>query len=352
MTGPREPDEVTGEETERLAALLHAVEDAEELLVVTHDNPDPDALASAAALGFLLQHCEGLRTRLAFGGIVGRAENQALIRELGVDFERLGGANGISPGTIVALVDTQPRAGNNSLPAGRIANVVIDHHPRRPETEASPFADIRPEYGANCSILIKYLRAAELEPDRRLATGLFYGIQTETADLGREASRADVSASLYLYPRIDPEAYSRILHPPLPKGYFRSVHQALEEARRYGGVIISPAGKLVYPDMVAELADLLIRAKDTEWAVAAGTFGGRLLISVRSSKPVAHAGDLVRGVIGDRGSAGGHGMLAGGQIPLEGLSEEEVERVSASVLEDFLEALGASGEESESLTER
>ena len=104
--------------------------------------------------------------------------------------------------------------------------------------------------------------------------------------------------------------------------------------------------------MVAELADLLIRARGTEWAVATGTFDGRLLISVRSSKPLAHAGDLVRGVIGDRGSAGGHGMMAGGQVSLEGLSEEEVERVSASVLEDFLEALGASGEPSESLTER
>lgn len=352
MSGPREPDEVTSAETERLAALLHAVEDAEELLVVTHDNPDPDALASAAALGFLLQRGADLRTTLAFGGIVGRAENQALIRELGVEFERLGSDNSISPGTIVALVDTQPRAGNNSLPAGRIANVVIDHHPPRPESEASPFADIRADYGANCSILVEYLRAAGLEPDRQLATGLFYGIQSETADLGREASRPDESASLYLYPRIDPEAYSRILHPRLPKGYFRSVHQALESARRYGQVIIAPAGVLAYPDMVAELADLLIRARGTEWAVATGTFGRQLLISVRSSKPLAHAGDLVRGVIGDRGSAGGHGMLAGGQISLDGLSEEEIEGVSTSVLEEFLEALEASDKPSESLTAR
>ncbi len=348
-TGPREPDVVTADAAARLAELLHAVEDADRLLVVTHDNPDPDALAAAAALGHLLEHCVGLAPTLAFGGIVGRAENQALIVELGAEFDRLARDQEIRPDTAVALVDTQPRAGNNSLPPGRIAQVVIDHHPVRPESAASSFTDIRPEYGASCSILVKYLRAAGLEPDRPLATGLFYGIQSETADLGREVSQADISASLYLYPRTNPEAYARIRHPRLPRSYFRSVHQALEEARRHGSVIIAPLGALAYPDMVAELADLLIRASGIEWAVALGRYGDRLLVSVRSSEPVAHAGDLVRRVIGDRGSAGGHGMLAGGQISLAGLSECDADALSTSIIEDFLEALGATGETPASL---
>jgi len=340
----RAPAEASGESIERLTDLLHAVEGAKRLLVVTHDNPDPDALASAVGLAYLLERRAGMRPTLAFGGIVGRAENQALISELGTDFRRLGGRDGISPGTVVALVDTQPRAGNNALPAGRIANVVIDHHPPRPESSASSFVDIRPEYGATCSILVEYLQAAELEPGRRLATGLFYGIQSETADLGREVSQADISASLYLYSRIDPEAYARIRHPPLPASYFRSVHQALEEARRYGSVIVAPAGSLAYPDMVAELADLLIRAKGTEWSVALGRYRGRLLLSVRSSATSAHAGDLVRTVIGDRGSAGGHGMMAGGQVALDGLSDSEIDALSGSILEDFLELLGVADE--------
>ncbi len=343
--GPRRPEALTGEEAQRLAGLLDAVEGAEDLLVVTHDNPDPDALASAAALSFLLERSAGLSCSLAFGGIVGRAENKALIDEIGAEFKRLGRNVEISSQTAVALVDTQPRAGNNSLPAGRIASVVIDHHPVRPETEASPFADVRPEYGASCSMLVEYLRAGGLEPERQLATALFYGIQSETADLGREVSPADISASLYLYPRTDPEAYARIRHPRLPTSYFRSVHQALEEARRYGRVIIASAGRLTHPDMVAELADLLLRARGVDWSIALGTYGSSLLISVRGAEPVAHAGELVRNVVGDRGSAGGHGMLAGGQIDLQGLPEEEADELARSIVHDFLEALGAAGEE-------
>ena len=350
-SGPREPEAVTRKEATQLAALLHAVEEAEHLLVVTHDNPDPDALASAAALGFLLKSCGGLEPTLAFGGIVGRAENRALIEELGVDFLRLGESTEIAPPTVVALVDTQPRAGNLALPAGRIANIVIDHHPLRRETAASPFADVRPEYGANSSILVEYLRAADIEPDRKLATGLFYGVQSETADLGREVSAADISASLYLYPRTDPEAYGRIRHPRLPSGYFRSVHKALEEARRYGPVIVAPVGRLAYPDMVAELADLLIRAEGIDWALALGRYDESLLISVRTAQPLAHAGELVRRVIGDRGSAGGHGMTAGGQVRLHGLTDDEAATLTESILSDFLEALAVSEERPDSLIE-
>ena len=343
--GPRRPEALTGDEAQRLVGLLDAVEGAEDLLVVTHDNPDPDALASAAALSFLVERTSGLRATLAFGGIVGRAENKALIDEIGADFKPIGRNDEIGAQTAVALVDTQPRAGNNSLPAGRIANVVIDHHPLRSETAASSFADVRPEYGASCSMLVEYLRAAGLEPDRQLATALFYGVQSETADLGREVSPADISASLYLYPRTDPTAYARIRHPRLPASYFRSIHQALERAQRYGNVLIASAGRLTHPDMVAELADLLLRARGVEWSIAMGTYGSNLLISVRGSDPVAHAGELVRHVVGDRGSAGGHGMLAGGQIDVRGLSEEEADSLTRSIALDLLEALGVAGEE-------
>ena len=39
--------------TEQLTALLRSLEGADGVLVLTHDNPDPDAIASAAALAAL-----------------------------------------------------------------------------------------------------------------------------------------------------------------------------------------------------------------------------------------------------------------------------------------------------------
>jgi len=37
-----------------------------------------------------------------------------------------------------ALVDTQPRSGNNQLPARIVPDIVLDHHPVRPSTQAGP----------------------------------------------------------------------------------------------------------------------------------------------------------------------------------------------------------------------
>lgn len=338
-SGPLEPEATTYDHAVRLAGLLEAVEDAQRVLILTHDNPDPDALASAAALAFLLERAAGVEVAIAFGGIVGRSENRALMEELGREFRRADALDEPAS-TLVALVDTQPRTGNNSLPPGRIASMVVDHHPLRPETAVCTFADVRPEYGSTSSILVEYLRAADLEPDRKLATALFYGVQSETLDLGREASPADVSASIYLYPRSDPAAISRIRHARVPVGYFRSMHKAIARARRHRNVVVVELGLLDYPDMVAEVADLFMHLNGVEWTVALGRFEDKLLLSLRTYDLGAHAGGLVRSVIGTRGTAGGHGSLAGGQVDLRSLSEEEVRDLRREILEDLLEALG------------
>ncbi len=337
--GPLEPPDPTVDQRVRLAELLGAVEDVEEVLILTHDNPDPDAIASAAALSHLLEAEGGKETTLGFGGIVGRAENRALIGELGVQFRRMRPAE-LPTGRAIALVDTQPRTGNNAVPPGRIVSIVVDHHPVRPETGASTFVDVRPEYGASCSILVEYLRAAGIEPPRPLATALFYGVQSETMDLGREASSADVAASLYLYPRSDPGSIARIRHARVPQSYLGSIHSALERARRIGGFVWIPAGRLDYPDMVAELADLFMRVEGIRWTVAAGRYEDDLLLSVRCAEPDAHAGRLIREVVGDRGSAGGHGMLAGAQLPLGDRSDAEVEALQEELSGDLKVRLG------------
>jgi len=339
VTGPG----ASTESASRLAELLRTLEDAEQVFVLTHDNPDPDALASAAALATVLRHEAGLSVRVAFGGIVGRAENRALVQEMEIEFERIEGLE-IPAGAAIAMVDTQPRAGNNSLPAGRIVSAVIDHHPERSDTTAAPFTDIRADYGASGSILVEYLRAADLEPEPWLATALFYAIQSETMDLGREASEADVAASMFLYPRSDPAAISRIRHAPVPASYFRSVHQALGVARRHESVIAVPMGTLPYPDMVAEVADIFLQMNGVHWTLASGRYRNRLLFSVRTYDGRAHAGTLVREAIGARGSAGGHGTLAGGQIDLRSLSDDEAETLRGSIMNDLLGALGVDPE--------
>jgi len=167
-----------------LAGLLQALEGPAALVILPHDNPDPDALASAAALKFLAQELLGKDAVIAQGGIVGRAENRAMLTYLNIELQPVG-AIAFGDDAQVALVDTQTGRTNNSLPSGRTPRVVIDHHPAYDRYDGVPFLDLREEYGATSTILTEYVRDARIEVESKIATALFYGIMADTQDLGR-----------------------------------------------------------------------------------------------------------------------------------------------------------------------
>ena len=200
-------------------------------------------------------------------------------------------------------------------------------------------------------MMTQYLRAADIEPEPWLATALFYAIQSETMDLSREATAEDIEASTYLYPLSDPEAISRIRHPRVPATYFRSLHEALAVARRYDRVVAVGLRTLPYPDLVAELADLLLQMHGVDWTIVLGRYRDRLIVSVRARETGAHAGSVVRAAFADRGSAGGHGTFAGGQIDTRGLSVEEATALGRDVLTDLLLELDVDPESGEALVQ-
>lgn len=338
-TGPIEPREPGADEASRFAALVGAFVRADRAVVLTHDNPDPDAIASAAGLGFLIEEACGIPAVVTFGGIIGRAENRVLMDIVGAPFERIEGFE-FRPGDAFALVDAQPGAGNNAVPEDARLAAVIDHHPEREVPRQAVYHDVRPSYGACATMIVELLRAGGLEPGRPLATALFYGIQSETLDLGRETSEPDVEASVHLYPRIDSDALSRIRHARAPRALFKSLHDGLENAWYRGGVVFVPGGRLAYPDLVAQLADFVLRVQGVEWVVAVGRYGDDLLVSLRADEPRAHAGVWVREIVDGRGPAGGHGQMAGARVPVIGKTDEQVEELVQDLFERFSELAG------------
>jgi nanoRNase/pAp phosphatase (c-di-AMP/oligoRNAs hydrolase) len=52
------------------------------VLITTHANPDPDALESGKAIGHLIKTKWGIPTQLIYSGLVGRAENRAVLHFL------------------------------------------------------------------------------------------------------------------------------------------------------------------------------------------------------------------------------------------------------------------------------
>lgn len=312
---------ITALTKERYRALADFVEKAEEgrWLVLTHDNPDPDSLAAAALLTRVLR--QGLKQKVttAYSGIVGRAENQEMVRTLNLKLSHTRHLS-FKNYKYFALVDTQPRTGNNSLPDDIVPTLVIDHHPPRRATGKADLVDIRTDYGATATIAFEYLLAAGLEPSHASATGMVYAIRSETQDFARESPGPDKAVYDRLLPKANKRQLGRIQSAPLPLTYFRNLHQALENLVTVDTLVVSHLGRVEQPDIVPEIADLLLRMEGKTWSLCTGLFEERIYLSIRTTNPRAEAGQLMRRLIGRRGKGGGHSMIAGGWVSLKSSS--------------------------------
>jgi len=304
------------------------------ILVLTQDNPDPDALASAAALRELIHDRLKKRVAIGYGGICGRAENVAMMEELRIDARHIT-ISDLNDYAILCLVDALPRSGNSIL-ASRDPHIVIDHHilPKK-RTWTAEFADIRPHYGSTSTILYEYLLAAKIRPNPKLATALFYGIQSDTQDLGREASAADINAYRDLFLIADKRKLSRIRHAPVPADYFAMLIDGLSACAVAGTTILSYIPSCHNADMIAEMADFLLRLRGMRAAVCYGVCGGKIILSARTVDARGNAARRMRRVVSRIGTGGGHRTMAGGQIPLEGDPEKRIALVQSRILRYF-----------------
>jgi len=326
----------------RIIKLLEAfdriLENKEHLLVVVHNNPDPDAIASAVALGYLAEKRRDIEVSIAFGGTVGRAENQEMIRKLKIQMKQINRIN-FEKYDCIALVDTQPGAANNSFPEGRKAHIVIDHHPRRPHFKAG-IEQIEPEAGATSTMLIEWLKTGNIDIPTDLATALAYAILSETQNLGREATRQDIEAYLYVYIKSNIRTLAEITLPRLPRSYYLALSKTLARAHVYRNLIYAHIGDVPSSEIVAEMADFLLRHERIGWSLCTGRFKEQLIISIRSTNPEARADELVKSIVPDPNTVGGHEMIAGGYIALGDGTNQELMEHQVQLSREFARRLG------------
>ncbi len=304
---------------ERVRTLLDVVEEGQRALIVTHDNPDPDSIASAFALGWLLEQKKKIPFTLTYGGVLGRAENREMVRLLKIPLVPIHRID-MEDFDVVGLVDTQPEVGNHELTEERAAGktmICVDHHPAREQSKDADYADVGGDFGATSTLLTHYLHEAGLTPDRDLATALFYGIKSDTRDLGREVSSEDVWAYTHLVSLTDMPMVSAIEHPRLPRDYFGVLVRAIQKAEMIGNVVTCDLGEVYVPELVPETADRLAAAEGVRWSIVVGEYEDQIYASLRVNDRRYSAGKLVREVIAryPQGSAGGHGSMAGARLP-------------------------------------
>ena len=309
------------------------------VLIYTHDNPDPDSLAAAMSLERLFEAELGAKVTLTHGGIVGRAQNRAMVDTLRLP---LVPAERVDPDRFdaIAIVDSQPETGNNSLPPGHRIDVVVDHHPPRAGSARAPWCDIRPDLGATSTIIFEYLRAKKVALDAPLATAVFFALRTETRDLGRESTEAERQAYLELVPLVDHAMLYRMTHPKVPREHFAALDRALRSAQVFGDIVAVNLGPLGYPDLVAEIADLMLSYEGARYVLCIGQYDGSAYLSLRTEATDARAGSVMRQVVAADGAAGGHGTMAGARLFPPVRSEQDLQKTFLMMVERLRSALG------------
>ncbi len=320
---------------EAVASLLPVCARPGRILILLQDNPDPDAMASAKALRKIIQVKLGKRAAVGFGGVCGRAENRIMNEVLRVDAKPMK-ADQLERYKTICLVDTQPVTGNNILPEAQMPQVVIDHHflPKR-KVWTAEFADVRPEYGACSTILYEYLLAAGIQANDNLATALFYGIQSDTQDLGREASPSGVRAYQSLFLQANKKKLARIRRAPVPAKYFQTVEGSLANCLVAGKTVVSYIPDCGNPEIVAEVADLLIRLEGIRASVCYGICEDTIHLSARAIDGRANMAAKMKQVVRRIGTGGGHRVMAGGQVELEGDPERRLALVQSRIFKAF-----------------
>ncbi|MBN2299027.1 MAG: bifunctional oligoribonuclease/PAP phosphatase NrnA [Deltaproteobacteria bacterium] len=324
-------------------SLVDYIGQKSRILVMCHNNPDPDSIASAAALKSIFHQKLRRKVVIGYGGTIGRAENRALIRRLKIDMIHVKDID-FKHFSVICLVDSQPRTGNNSVPFAIIPDIVVDHHPLRSITRKVPFHDVRPDYGSTSTIMTEYLRELDLQVDKILATALFYGLKTDTNGLLRSSVKADLDAFNFLFPKIVPKTLASIENPEIPRSYYLKFADAIGKSIQYKDVIISNMGKLNNPDIPAEMADFLLRMENIRWTLCMGEFKDQLIMSVRTSRRGEWAGKVAIKILRGLGTGGGHEQAAGGRVFFAGLSNEDRNQKIVKITNRFLKALGVDNE--------
>jgi nanoRNase/pAp phosphatase (c-di-AMP/oligoRNAs hydrolase) len=288
----------------------------EQVLVVTHDYPDPDAIASGWALRWLITEKLGKPVRLIGGGAIVRAENRHMVKLLVPPIELVDEIE-VDQRTATVLVDCSSTMSNHLLSNCRLQPIaVIDHHEVRGPRQRLAFRDIRPRIAASATIVASYLKDEHLEPPSDLATALLYGIQTETQGSETHYTPLDRRIVTWLVKYADPGKLAEIQNAPLTREYFADLVLALQSTFAYDEAAICFLPRAEGPETVGEVADLLIRCAGIKMVLCGAAVGEDLFISVRTGREAGNAAELVHKTLDGLGLSGGHEHRAGGKIRL------------------------------------
>lgn len=323
---------------ERFARVVGSLDT---VAVLMHSDPDPDAMASAVAAAEIADERDTDAT-IYYPGQIQRDENRAFETVLNLTFEPIETAEDIPEEHAVLVDHNTTRELKNTGLLDIVA--VVDHHSGN--GSGSQFTDVRPELGACASIFSEYFEALDRSPTdawvdphpgddqseteltrlrdegllpASIATGLVYGIQTDTKNLTNGCIAADFEAVRYLYDGIDDDKLDRLANPDVDAEMLDVKAQAIKRRDVRPPFALSDVGTVSNLEAIPQAATELERLDSVTAVVVLGDSDGVIRLSGRSGDDRVHMGKVLDSLTESipLAGGGGHARMGGGRVPIE-----------------------------------
>ena len=289
----------------------------EHLLILLHNEPDPDSIASALALRHILGRNKTTAPIASLSGVT-RPENKRMLDLLGIEVLKISKEE-VHCYPSVALVDIQPDYFEGIL---NHVDLVIDHHPKKHRIPVR-IEDVRPQIGATATIMTEHLFASRSSIPERLSTALLYAIKSDTQYLSRSVTSDDIEAFATLFSMANRSIVRRIEGGSISMDYLAYIDRAFHNYKLQEGFFYAHLETVEREDIVPYLADFFLQLEETQYTAVSGIVDGELVVSFRNLGYQKDAGAVAKESFGDIGNAGGHKSAAKARVP-----KEELKRLS------------------------
>lgn len=313
-------------EVEKLEAIIKKTANRKTHLaaIITHFNPDPDAVSSALAIKRYLKKQNVNAEILADWDYLSR-ETKTIINKIGIEIKSLETFNPKKHKAVI-LIDVASVSQSNLNMEDVVPDLILDHH-----NNESPF-------GSTAAITALLMKILDYEIDNDLATALRIGIKTDTKDgTSEKYSRFDAFAYRnILPPLVDERLYKEIVACGRTER-FRELRNNANDPEKYfykqeGSIVISGLGFIKNQERsyIAQIADDILEEDNVDTVISIAvverdvksengsttSHEELLVLSIRTSAGFENAGKLAKKVFGDK-VAGGALDKAGGEMPLD-----------------------------------
>ncbi|WP_122088411.1 DHH family phosphoesterase [Halalkalicoccus subterraneus] len=302
---------------QHLSEIITATE--QKLAIVTHENPDPDAIASAVALRAIAEYLD-VEAEIFYFGDMGHQENRAFVNLLDVEMTSLAreDVDAFDGFDTVALVDHAMLTDAN-VEFDEPVDVLIDHHDidiDRDLPDGLPFIDIRPQMNSTSTILTKYIQEFDLSLGESVATALLYGIRAETLDFKRDTTPADLTAAAYLYPFANHDTLEQVESPSMSPETLDVLAEAITNREVQGSHLVSNAGFIRDREALEQAAQHLLNLEGITTTAVFGIADNTIYLAARSKDIRLNIGRVLLDAFEEIGETMGHSTQARVEIPL------------------------------------